>query len=59
MLVDLCHESELQRFAGRSVERLLQMGDIVLKWLPQIQKSMESLSASEIREIEYIRTYYI
>jgi hypothetical protein len=59
MLVDLCHKSELQKFAGRSVERLLRMGDIVLKWLPQIQNSMESLSASDIREIEYIRTYYI
>ena len=59
ILVDLCNETELKQFAGQSVENLLHMGDTVLKWLPELQKSLQSLSATETHDIEYIRTYYI
>src|SRR5882762_11816365 len=44
MLVDLCYKSELKKFAVGSVERLLGMGDAVLKWLPELQASIQPLS---------------
>ena len=59
MFVDLCHEKELQKFVVGSVEKILWMGDIVLKWLPELQASIQPLSSSAKHDIEYTRTYYI
>lgn len=58
MLADLCYETELKKFAVGSVERLLGMGNIVFKWLPGIQASIQPLSVSAKQDITYIRMYY-
>lgn len=58
MLADLCDKTELQRFAAGSLERLLGMGDVVLKWLPELQASIRPLSASAKHDLDYIKTSY-
>lgn len=58
ILVDFCYKTKLKKFAVGSVERLLKMGDVVLKWLPELQASIKSLPALEKNDIQYIKMVF-
>ena len=58
MLADLCYEAELKKFAAGSVERLLGMGDLVLKRLPELQASIRPFSSSAKHDLDYVKTSY-